>query len=79
MAPLARATARADGAVQAHETLQMRLRSLAETDRAARDARREADRAAADANRAVSRAEAERNLSEGRLESLGLAVTRHEE
>ncbi|WP_197919551.1 chromosome segregation protein SMC [Thiosulfatihalobacter marinus] len=76
---MARATARADGAVQAHETLQMRLRSLAETDRAARDARREADRAAADANRAVSRAEAERNLSEGRLESLGLAVTRHEE
>ncbi len=76
---MARATARADGAVQAHETLQMRLRSLAETDRAARDARREADRAAADANRAVSRAEAERNLSEGRLDSLGLAVTRHEE
>ena len=76
---MARATARADGAVQAHETLQMRLRSLAETDRAARDARRAADRAAADANRAVSRAEAERNLSEGRLESLGLAVTRHEE
>ncbi|MEQ9694542.1 chromosome segregation protein SMC [Shimia sp. SDUM112013] len=76
---LARATARADGAVQAHETLQMRLRELSEMDKAARLARRDADRAVADANRALSRAEADRNLAEGKLESLGLAVTRHEE
>ncbi|SFL67254.1 chromosome segregation protein SMC [Shimia aestuarii] len=76
---MAQATARADGAVQAHETLQMRLRDLAEVDKAARLARREADKAVADANRALSRAEADRNLAEGRLESLGLAVTRHEE
>ncbi|MDP2494644.1 chromosome segregation protein SMC [Shimia thalassica] len=76
---LARATARAEGAVQAHETLQMRLRKLSEVDKAARLARRDADRAVADANRALSRAEADRNLAEGRLESLGLAVTRHEE
>ncbi|MDO6522737.1 chromosome segregation protein SMC [Shimia thalassica] len=76
---LARATARAEGAVQAHETLQMRLRELSEVDKAARLARRDADRAVADANRALSRAEADRNLAEGRLESLGLAVTRHEE
>ncbi|MCW9044025.1 MAG: chromosome segregation protein SMC [Pseudopelagicola sp.] len=76
---LARATARADGAVQAHETLQARLRELAEADKAARQARQAADRAVADANRALSRAEADRNLAEGRLESLGLAVARHEE
>jgi chromosome segregation protein len=76
---LARATARADGAVQAHETLQARLRDLAEADKAARQARQAADRAVADANRALSRAEADRNLAEGRLESLGLAVARHEE
>ena len=76
---LARATARADGAVQAHETLQAQLRDLAEADKAARQARQAADRAVADANRALSRAEADRNLAEGRLESLGLAVARHEE
>ncbi|GAA6180280.1 chromosome segregation protein SMC [Shimia sp. NS0008-38b] len=76
---MARATARADGAVDAHETLQARLRELSNVDQAAREARRAADRAVADANRALSRAEADRNLAEGRLESLGLAVTRHEE
>ncbi len=76
---MAQATARADGAVQAHETLQVRLKELAEADRCARDARRDADRAVADANRALSRSEADRNLAEGRLESLGLAVQRHEE
>lgn len=76
---MARATARADGAVQAHETLQARLRELTEIDKAARVTRRDADRAVADAARALSRAEADRNLAEGRLESLGLAVARHEE
>ncbi|MBO9476543.1 chromosome segregation protein SMC [Shimia sp. R11_0] len=76
---MAQATARTDGAVDAHETLQTRLRQLADVDLAAREARRAADRAVADANRALSRAEADRNLAEGRLESLGLAVTRHEE
>lgn len=76
---MAHATARADGAVQAHETLQSRLRDLSELDKAARVARRDADRAVGDANRALSRAEADRNLAEGRLESMGLAVARHEE
>jgi chromosome segregation protein len=76
---LARATARADGAVHAHETLQARLAQLAEADRKAREDRKDADRAVADAARALSRAEAERNLAEGKLESLGLAVRRHEE
>ncbi|QTN34583.1 chromosome segregation protein SMC [Cognatishimia activa] len=76
---LARATARADGAVQAHESLQQRLRDLTEADRLAREARKSADRAQADAARALSRAEADRNLAAGKLETLGQAVARHEE
>lgn len=73
------ATARADGARHAHETLTQRLTDLAEADRKARDARREADRLVNEAARALSRAEADRNLTQSRLESLGLAVTRHED
>ncbi|GGX44394.1 chromosome partition protein Smc [Tateyamaria omphalii] len=76
---LERATSRADGARQAHEALTSRMAELTEADKQARNARREADRMVADAARALSRAEADRNLAEGRLESLGLAVTRHEE
>ncbi|MBK0329580.1 chromosome segregation protein SMC [Rhodobacteraceae bacterium F11138] len=76
---LARATAQAEGAVQAHETLTRRLAELAEADQRARAARREADKAVTDAGRALSRAEAERNLAQGRLDSLDLAVKRHEE
>ncbi|WP_299702121.1 chromosome segregation protein SMC [uncultured Tateyamaria sp.] len=76
---LERATSRADGARQAHEALTARMAELTEADKQARNARREADRMVADAARALSRAEADRNLAEGRLESLGLAVTRHEE
>jgi len=72
-------SATAMGAAQAHETLTGMLRQQTEADHAARHARREADRAVADANRAASRAEADRNLSQGKLESLGLAVKRHEE
>ncbi|MEL6957826.1 MAG: AAA family ATPase [Pseudomonadota bacterium] len=73
------AMAKADGMVAAHDMLTKRLAELSEADRAARDARRAADTAVADANRALSRAEADRNLAEGKLESSGLAVTRHEE
>jgi chromosome segregation protein len=76
---LAHATSRAEGAVKAHEVLTRRLAELAEADQKARTARRDADRAVMDAGRALSRAEADRNLAQGRLESLGLAVTRHEE
>ena len=76
---LERVSARADGARQAHEALTARLVALTEADKEARLARREADRLVAEAARALSRAEADRNLAEGRLESLGLAVTRHEE
>jgi chromosome segregation protein len=71
--------ARAQGAAQAHDVLTKRMADLTAADQAARAARREADRLVAEANRAASRAEADRNLSEGRLESLGLAVKRHED
>ena len=76
---LEEASATALGAAQAHETLTKLLKEQTEADHAARNARRDADRAVADANRAASRAEADRNLSQGKMESLGLAVKRHEE
>ena len=76
---LEHASARADGARQAHETLGRRLAELTEADHAARAARKAADAAMNEANRALSRAEADRNLAQSRLESLGLAVTRHED
>ena len=72
-------SATALGAAQAHEALTGRLKEQTEADHAARLARRDADSAVADANRAASRAEADRNLSQGRMESLGLALKRHEE
>ena len=73
------ATTRVEAAQRAHETLTNRLAELTRADRDAREARKEADRLVNDAARALSRAEADRNLAEGKLESLGLAVTRHEE
>ncbi|WP_299673786.1 chromosome segregation protein SMC [uncultured Roseobacter sp.] len=73
------ATQRADGARAAHLRLGEELEELTQADKRARDARRAADRLMAEAGRQLSRAEADRNLAEGRLESLGLAVTRHEE
>ncbi|THH35076.1 chromosome segregation protein SMC [Aliishimia ponticola] len=76
---LARAEARADGAEQAHEALKQRLDDLSRADSEAREARKQADRMLADASRALSRAEADRNLAQGKLESLGLAVRRHED
>lgn len=76
---LEQATQKAAGAQAAHETLSAQLVQLTKEDANAREVRREADRLVAEAGRALSRAEADRNLSQGRLESLGLAVTRHEE
>ncbi len=73
------ATARADGARQAHEALGAKLAELTRADAEARQARRAADIAVNEASRALSRAEADRNLAGSRLDSLGLAVTRHEE
>ena len=76
---LEEASARADGARAAHETLKTRLIETTDADKRARDARRDADRAMADANRALSRAEADRNIAGGKLENLGMALKRHEE
>lgn len=76
---LAHASARAEGAARAHEALRVRLAQLTEADKAARAARRDADAAMAAGSRALSRAEADRNLAASRLESLTLAVSRHED
>ncbi|WP_296424822.1 chromosome segregation protein SMC [Yoonia sp.] len=73
------ASATAEGAAATHDVLTARLQAQTEADQAARHARRDADRMVGEANRAASRAEADRNLSEGRQESLGLALKRHEE
>ena len=76
---LEEATARADGARAAHDMLKEQLVLTTEADKLARERRRDADRAVTDAIRALSRAEADRNIAGGKLENLGLAVTRHEE
>lgn len=76
---LEHASARADGARLAHEVLGAKLAEVTKADHDARQARRAADVAVNEANRALSKAEADRNLAQSRLESLGLAVTRHEE
>lgn len=75
----ARASARADGARAAHESLTQRLADLAMAEKAARQARRDADASVTDAARKLSRAEADRDMAEGKLESLSLAVKRHED
>jgi len=72
-------SARADGARRAHEMLGVQLSERTLEDKQARETRRSADVAVNEANRALSRAEADRNLAQSRLESLGLAVARHEE
>ncbi len=74
---LVEASARAEGAAQAHEHLKAELQSVTEADVAARDARRVADAAVTEASRALSRAEAERSIAAGRLEGQKLAVRRH--
>lgn len=76
---LEQASQRAEGTRAAHERLTTQLAEQTEADKSAREARRNADRMVADTGRALSRVEADRNLAAGRLESLGLAVSRHEE
>ena len=63
----------------AHYALVVEMQALTRADKDAREARRTADGMMADVGRAVSRAEAETNLAGGRVEALGLAVTRHGE
>jgi len=74
---LVEATARADGAAQAHDLLKTELEDLAKQVVSAREARKAADHALTEANRAVSRAEADRNIAAGKLEAAELAVKRH--
>ncbi len=76
---LERVGARAEGTRQAHEVLSRKLQVLTEADKRARADRRDADQAMALAGRALSKAEADSNLAHGRLETLALAVTRHQE
>ncbi|PIL21712.1 chromosome segregation protein SMC [Puniceibacterium antarcticum] len=74
-----RATARMEAARGAHEALTARLADLTRADKAAREARRQADADLTQATRTVSRAEADRSVAMSKLESLGLAVSRHED
>jgi len=71
--------ATAEGARQAHESLQARLQDLARADQMARDARRSADQRLAEADRAAARAEADRSIAGGKLEAARLAVSRFED
>lgn len=71
--------ATADGARQAHESLQARLADLARADQQAREARRAADQRLAEADRAAARAEADRSIAAGKLEAAKLAVARFED
>ncbi|MFK7875353.1 MAG: chromosome segregation SMC family protein [Paracoccaceae bacterium] len=76
---LEHAGVRAEAAEQAHEALKLRLQEASVADGEARHARKQADKMVAEASRALSRAEADRTLAQGKLESLGLAVRRHED
>ena len=75
----ARVEARLEGMRAAHDALAADLARLTDADKRARLARREADRQLADAARHLSRAEADRDMADGKLESLSLAVRRHED
>jgi chromosome segregation protein len=70
------ATARAQGARQAHVVLQAELAAATRAEQSARDARRAADLALAAAGRSRAEAEAERAIANGRRAAAGLAITR---
>jgi chromosome segregation protein len=76
---LERATVRMEAAQKAHESLSDLLAEQSRSEREARDARRDADREVGEAARYMSRAEADRDMAQGRIETLKLAVERHEE
>jgi chromosome segregation protein len=76
---LERTTVRMGAAQKAHESLNDLLAEQSRTEREARDARREADREVGEAARFMSRAEADSDMVQGRIETLKLAVERHEE
>jgi chromosome segregation protein len=76
---LERATVRMGAAQKAHESLNDLLAEQSRTEREARDARKDADREVGEVARFMSRAEADRDMAQGRIETLKLAVERHEE
>ena len=78
-ADLETAEGRAEVAAEAHDDLTTQLADLTHADQSARDARRLADRDMSDAGRALSRAEAEQSIANGKVESLTIALARHEE
>lgn len=75
---LEEASARAEGATQAHKLLSGELEKLTQADRAARDQRRAADTEAAQASRDQSKVESECSMAANKLEAAQLAVDRHE-
>ena len=62
-----------------HNVATESLEKASQADKSAREARRVADRQMTEASRFTSKAEADFNFAESRVESLGLAVKRHEE
>ncbi|MEM6823924.1 MAG: chromosome segregation protein SMC [Pseudomonadota bacterium] len=73
------ATARADGAVRAHDVLKETLAEVSGLDARAREVRRTADQRVTDASRELSRAEADRSIAAGQLETARLATRRHQD
>ncbi|MCL4109708.1 UNVERIFIED_CONTAM: hypothetical protein GTU68_018435, partial [Idotea baltica] len=73
------AQSKAIAAEAAHADLSARLADLTKADHEARQARRQADQNVNDTARKQSRAEADQNLAEGKLEAMGLAVTRYQD
>ncbi len=70
------ATARAAGALQAHDALQARLADLTRADQMAREARRAADQRLSEAQRALSRVQADKSVAGGKLEAAEMAALR---
>mgnify|MGYP002631570815 CR=1 FL=1 len=70
---------RANAARDHHTALCDELAVLAETDKTCRQERRAADEAMTVAARALARGDADRSIAAGRLESAGLALSRHDE
>lgn len=76
---LEEAAALEESAKESHELRLAELQKLGDEAKAARTSRRDADEALVEANRNLSRIEADRNIAAGKLESLKLSVSRHQE
>ena len=76
---LEEATSLADGSHKAHELLYKELVSATNTDKNAREDRRQADNELTENNRSLSRSESDRDIASGKLDNLRLALSRHQE